>query len=129
MNRANEFIRRWSRLKAATPAEAARPPQAPGIAPSDPPPDPATLDFDSDFTRFFGNDVDASVKCRALSKLFHSPQFNVMDGLDVYIDDYTRPDPVSAELLKDLGHVRDLLADTPAPAGAPATSPEKPDEC
>ncbi|HEX8961934.1 MAG TPA: DUF3306 domain-containing protein [Rhodocyclaceae bacterium] len=123
MNR-DGFISRWSRLKAATAAETGRPPQAPRAA-SDPLPDPATLDFESDFTLFLGIGVDASARYQALSKLFHSPQFNVMDGLDVYIDDYTKPDPVSEELLKDLGHVRELLADDAAPA-AESTAPAAP---
>ena len=38
--------------------------------------------------------VDASVKNAALKKLFADPHFNVMDGLDTYIDDYGKPDPI-----------------------------------
>ena len=34
--------------------------------------------------------VDESLKRQALRKLFADPRFNVMDGLDVYIDDYTQ---------------------------------------
>ncbi|HCX33170.1 MAG TPA: DUF3306 domain-containing protein, partial [Rhodocyclaceae bacterium] len=44
-----------------------------------------------------------------LGKLFHSDHFNVMDGLDVYIDDYGRPDPIPPEMLARLNQARDLL--------------------
>ncbi len=131
MSRVESFLVRWSRRKTAAAAEAAKPqPSSSQSAPSAPLPDPETLNFDSDFSAFLGAQVDAGVKYRALSKLFHSPQFNVMDGLDVYIDDYTRPDPVSEEMLKDLAHVRDLLAEkapateSAAPAAAPAAAAE-----
>ena len=36
-----------------------------------------------------------------------------MDGLDVYIDDYTQPDPIPAEMLKQLVHTRHIF-DPPA---------------
>ena len=29
-----------------------------------------------------------------MKKLFSDPHFNVMDGLDTYIDDYGKPDPI-----------------------------------
>ena len=29
-----------------------------------------------------------------MKKLFTDPHFNVMDGLDTYIDDYRKPDPI-----------------------------------
>jgi hypothetical protein len=32
-----------------------------------------------------------------------------MDGLDVYIDDYTKPSPVSEAMLASLGHARKLF--------------------
>ncbi len=32
-----------------------------------------------------------------------------MDGLDVYIDDYTQPDPISPEMLKQLLHTRHIF--------------------
>ncbi len=33
---------------------------------------------------------------------------NVMDGLDIYIDDYTKPDPIAAEVIKQLAQFRSL---------------------
>jgi hypothetical protein len=115
MSRGDEFLARWSRLKRAA-AQAEVPVQVPARPVAEGPlPEPASLNFDSDFSAFLGDQVEAGLKYRALSKLFHSPQFNVMDGLDIYIDDYSLPDPVSEELLKNLSHARDLLADRPAP--------------
>ena len=37
-------------------------------------------------------DPGDAVTPRCLSNLFSDPQFNVMDGLDTYIDDYSKPD-------------------------------------
>ena len=39
-----------------------------------------------------------------------------MDGLDIYIDDYSRPDPIPPEILAKLQHAREWLADDAAPA-------------
>jgi hypothetical protein len=41
-----------------------------------------------------------------LKKLFRDPRFNVMDGLDVYIDDYSIADPLEPELARKLAHAR-----------------------
>jgi hypothetical protein len=35
-----------------------------------------------------------------MKKMFSDPHFNVMDGLDIYIDDYSKPDPIPLEMLK-----------------------------
>jgi hypothetical protein len=65
-----------------------------------PPPtldDVAGLTRDSDYARFVTRDVDPGVRNAAMKKLFSDPHFNVMDGLDVYIDDYNTPDPLPHE--------------------------------
>ena len=63
--------------------------------------DVARLTRNSDFSRFVAPGVDESVKRAALKKLFTDPHFNVMDGLDIYIDDYNIASPLSeAELRK-----------------------------
>jgi hypothetical protein len=93
-----------------------------------PPPtmdDLALLGPDSDFSAFVTHGVDKAVQRLAMKKLFSDPHFRVRDGLDVYIDDYTRPDPVSAAMLASLQHAKNALArpvdDAPAqPGGAPA---------
>ena len=60
----------------------------------------------SDFTPFMRPDVDPALKRAALRKLFTDPHFNVMDGLDVYIDDYSKPDPIAPEILRTLVQAR-----------------------
>jgi len=65
-------------------------------------PAPETLGFDADFTGFFKPDTDDSLKRAALKQLLRDPRFNVMDGLDTYVDDYTRPDPVPDSMLSAL---------------------------
>jgi hypothetical protein len=63
-----------------------------------------SLTFDSDFTAFMQGGVDADVRRAAVRKLLRDPRFNVMDGLDVYIDDYSQPDPIAPEMLARLAH-------------------------
>jgi len=62
--------------------------------------DVALLTRDSDFSRFVAPDVDGSVRNAALRKLFSDPHFNIMDGLDTYIDDYNTPDPLPPGMLR-----------------------------
>ena len=73
--------------------------------PAEPPPtldDVATLTAESDFSRFVAHDVDPTVKNAALKKLFTAPHYNVMDGLDTYIDDYGKPDPLPEGMLRQM---------------------------
>jgi hypothetical protein len=44
--------------------------------------------------------VDPAVQHAAMKKLFSDPHFNIMDRLDIYIDDYSIPDPIPMEMLK-----------------------------
>ncbi|HET7402287.1 MAG TPA: DUF3306 domain-containing protein [Usitatibacter sp.] len=129
------FLARWSRRKreakhaaAETPAPAlsldgsARPavplPAPPvEVQPGDSPqpqpqPLPAldSLTPDSDFTPFMQAEVDPGVRRQALKTLFQDPQFNVMDGLDVYIDDYSKPDPLPEGWLAKMTQVARLGA-------------------
>jgi len=67
------------------------------------------LTHDSDFSAFMGKGVDESVKRSAMKKLFSDPHFNIMDGLDVYIDDYSKFEPISPALLASLNHAKALL--------------------
>jgi hypothetical protein len=77
------------------PAEAPAPP-APTLA------DVAELTTTSDYTRFMARGVQPDVKNAALKKLFTDPHFNVMDGLDTYIDDYGKPDPLPPGMLRQM---------------------------
>jgi Protein of unknown function (DUF3306) len=70
-----------------------------------PPPtlaDVAMLTRDSDYTRFVAAGVDEGVKRAAMKKLFTDPHFNVMDGLDTYIDDYGKADPIPIAMLRQM---------------------------
>lgn len=113
------FLSRWSRVKRETLAEAAKPaPAAPAAEVSEAPLPPVErLDFESDFTAFMKSKVvEEGVKRAALKKLFADPRFNVQDGLDTYIDDYSIEDPIPPELLEQLQHAkRTLFGPEPEP--------------
>jgi hypothetical protein len=119
-------LKRWSRrkLEAARVSEAV--PDPPSAAPvaaapsgsvADPPsasppavaadlPPIESLTIDSDFRAFLQPKVAETLKRQALKKLFGDPHFNVMDGLDVYIDDYSKPDPIPADMVRQLVQAR-----------------------
>jgi len=120
----DNFISRWSRRKIAArsgqpvdeakpqPAAAAQPPDAGTPAQSEASvlPPVESLTPESDFTPFMKGDVDPGIKREALKTLFRDPRFNVMDGLDVYIDDYSKPDPLPPEWLGQLNQMKRLGA-------------------
>jgi len=146
------FLKRWSRLKAT--GEAAEAPVRPGAPvpapPASAPPatipacapvqaeaavqdkplptleDAARLTPDADFSSFVARDVDKSVQRLALKKLFADPHFHVMDGLDMYMDDYNKPSPVSAAMLAALDHARSALRYPDAPDAPDAPDEEQP---
>src|SRR5438067_2836641 len=114
-------LRRWSarKLAAAQEANSAQPSEA--VPPAEPAPPAAgadatlpapplppveSLTFESDFTPFLKADVDESLKRTALKKLLRDPRFNAMDGLDVYIDDYSKPDPIDPDVVSKLMQAR-----------------------
>lgn len=93
-------------------ADASARTDTPGPAPAPAPPtmaDVALLTSDSDFSAFVRQGVDADVRRTALKKLFADPHFNTMDRLDVYIDDYTKPSPVSEAMLASLRHAKSVF--------------------
>jgi hypothetical protein len=105
----SRFLERWSRLKKA--AET-----APEVDLSDPEALLANLTADSDFAVFLREEVGESVRRRAMKTLFADPHFNVMDGLDIYIDDYSIADPIPEEMLAAMNQARGLLFDEPPEA-------------
>ena len=146
--RGEGFFRRWSRVKIET-REATQAPAAPAAqvptkleakdeAPELPPVEKLTLD--SDFRGFFHPKVDEDLRRSALRKLFSDPHFNVMDGLDVYIDDYSKTEPIPAAMLASLKQAQRILewaadkgeeprvgasaAETPALAQASSETPQ-----
>jgi hypothetical protein len=139
----DHFLSRWSRRKLASKAgpvgptadaipaqagiqptpEAGRHPPSAGVVPESPAtqlPPVESLTPESDFTPFMKAEVDPSLRRAALKTLFSDPRFNVMDGLDVYIDDYSKPDPLPPEWLgqmrqmKYLGHYIEEVPDKDA---------------
>jgi hypothetical protein len=159
------FLSRWSRrktqvregvevaatppLRPAAPVSVAIPVVAPpdvlsmpvpeSAEPAPPPPtldDVAALTRESDYTRFVARDVAPDVKNAALKKLFGDPHFNVMDGLDTYIDDYGKPSPLPASTLRQMVQAQalrlfdddeqqqpDAVAPAPAIAAPPSSDP------
>ena len=77
-------------------ANVAEPPPLPTMA------DVARLTRSSDFSSFVQPGVDPSVSNAAMKKLFSDPRYNVMDGLDTYIDDYSTPDPIPLAMLRKM---------------------------
>jgi len=118
------FLSRWSRRKldSATGKPAPKP-AAPAAATTTgsqaavPAPKPELPPVDSlqglasEYQDFLRPEVDEKLRQSALKKLFHDPHFNVMDGLDTYIDDYSKPDPIPEAMLRTLEHAKGLLFD------------------
>ena len=121
---ADGFLGRWSRRKAGMEPEGldgAAPELQPKVTPT--PQDKKTIEnastpaeeealpptledaesidrFAPDFSAFMKPNVDPAVQQAAMKKLFSDPHFNIMDRLDIYIDDYSIPDPIPMEMLK-----------------------------
>jgi hypothetical protein len=159
------FLARWSRRKIRArsapetplPAEPAPPAPAGGVpaaataVPARPAPLPPleSLTPQSDFAPFMRAEVDPALKGQALKTLFSDPALYPMDGLDVYIDDYTKADPLPEGWLGKLNQfaaldgpaggevAEEAAADSPGPAraasgaavpeAAPAVSSDTPD--
>lgn len=68
-----------------------------------------SLSLSSDFSAFLKEEVSEALRRKALQKLFSDPHFNRMDGLDIYIDDYSQPDPIPPDVLARLKHAREWL--------------------
>jgi hypothetical protein len=167
------FLRRWARRKTESrlgvepPAEAeaqplpvpvqelASPVRDEAFDPASAAPEPrlptmddvAQLTPESDFSAFVARGVDQAVRRSALKKLFADPHFNVMDRLDVYIDDYTKPSPMPEGMLDSLQHAKKLFvrlagdeeapealetpqaqAEAPAPAPTQAQTEQPPEQ-
>ncbi|WP_255592503.1 DUF3306 domain-containing protein [Bordetella sp. BOR01] len=144
------FLQRWSRRKVQVreglPPDGAPLPDAPAVDPAGvesaklaaAPRDEAspelpalTLDDvraltpESDFAPFVARQVAPDVKNAALKKLFSDPRYNVMDGLDTYIDDYSNMQTLPASMLARLASARALAMFDPADdtTAAPPSQP------
>ncbi|MEO8121355.1 MAG: DUF3306 domain-containing protein [Rhodoferax sp.] len=102
-------------LPALVPAQAASI-EAPQTAPASPAPAPPPPSLDdvqrltpqSDFAPFVARDVAPEVRNAAMKKLFADPHYQVMDGLDTYIDDYSKPDPLPESMLRQMASAKFL---------------------
>ena len=109
MSEGGRFLSRWSRLKkAAETASTAEIPDAETLL--------ANLTPDSDFGVFLREEISEAVRRKAMKTLFADPHFNVMDGLDIYIEDYNLSEPIPAEMMATLQQARTLFA---APEASP----------
>jgi len=115
------FLARWSRRKGRVrtwdeqkpPAAAATDEISQRSSPVQPPivertdadmPPIESLDADSDYAQFLSPKVSERLRRAALRKLFHQPQYNVMDGLDTYIADYRNYPPLGDIVTADMRH-------------------------
>jgi len=155
------FLSRWSRRKIAAKEESPVPGEAGPLdastgelaapasstVPADlnpesapvPLPDIETLTPDGDFAPFMAKGVDAGTRNMAMKKLFTDPHygFDNMDKLDIYLDDYSKPDPIPLDMLRGLNQAKRLFlfedeekpetgTDGPPP-GAPVAAAEIPE--
>lgn len=67
-----------------------------------------SLDEDSDYSEFLSPGVSESLRNAALRKMFLSPKFNVVDGLDDYADDFTKFAPLGDIVTSDMRHQMEL---------------------
>ncbi len=134
----DNFFSRWSRRKVQVRTGEPLPPEPPPAplvvaapvavpAPAAPvaeqPPEPtpaltlddvARLTPESDYSAFVAKSVSPDVRNAAVKKLFTDPHYNIMDGLDIYIDDYSQPSPLSvADMAKMVGAQFLKLVDDP----------------
>ena len=116
---APDFIERWSRRKAEAAArseegtqsvvpatvdasESAEVPEPPALLTDADMPAVDSLAEDADVSGFLSPGVSDGLRRAALRKLFHSPKFNVCDGLDDYCGDYTKFEPLGDIITADM---------------------------
>lgn len=124
-------LSRWSRLKrrggeaAVAPSSelsaapevevtSALPPSAPEVASTAELnlPQLSSISLVEDFTPFMQAKVPQALRQQALKALFKAPHFNVMDGLDTYIDDYTVFEPITPEVMATLSSWKTIMNPT-----------------
>jgi len=108
--RGEPFLSRWARKKEE--ARQAPPPakqEADAKSPAPELPPVESLTPESDYRAFFHPKVNEDVRRAALKKLFSDPRFNVMDGLDTYIDDYSKTEPIPPAMMAMMKSAQDIL--------------------
>ena len=107
----------WARRKQAVLAEqqqikldkAAKQEEVPVLTDEDMPPIDS-LTPDSDYKGFLSPGVSDDLRRLALRKLFHSPEFNVVDGLDDYDGDYTSFAKLGDVITSEMRHRMEIEA-------------------
>ncbi|PWG62218.1 DUF3306 domain-containing protein [Sediminicurvatus halobius] len=145
-DRETGFLARWNQRKREVQREAGRPDpepeagapeeagsadeQAPALTDADMPA-LDSLDQDSDVSGFLSEGVSEDLRRQALRRLFHTPKFNLRDGLDDYDEDYrAMMTPLGDTVTHDLRRQRkrleereaerqEALADVGEPVGEP----------
>ncbi len=112
----SRFLDRWSRLKKAADKVST-------AEITDPESLLANLTPDSDFGQFLRQEIGEEIRRKAMKTLFADPHFNVMDGLDIYIDDYSISEPIPEAMLATLNQARGLLFEAPEEVGPAAETP------
>ena len=69
-----------------------------------------SLTEDSDYSGFLSPKVSEALRKQALHKLFHSPDFNVRDGLDDYDEVYTGFEKLGDIVTADMRHQLEMEA-------------------
>ena len=115
------FLARWSRRKLQPErieGAGEKPPAAPAGTPAEVVPESANANLPdvesldglrSDYQAFMRPGVGDAARRGALKMLFSDPHFNVMDGLDTYIDDYSIEDPIPDAMLRGLNQARSMM--------------------
>jgi hypothetical protein len=116
----DDFLRRWSRRKQQALDESQ---QAEGKdsqaliekteiqLPTDADMPPIeSLTEDSDYSGFLSPKVSEALRKQAMRKLFHSPAFNICDGLDDYDGDYTKFAKLGNIVTADMKHQIEMEA-------------------
>lgn len=111
---AEDFLRRWSRLKHEHAAE--KPAEKPVVEKKEadapkPLPPVENLTPESDFSPFMQPRVEDTLRRAALKKLFNDPHFNIPDPFEAYSGDWTVGEPIPPEMLATLNQAKTLLFD------------------
>jgi len=130
---AEDFLRRWSRLKHEQAVE--KPPEKPVEQKDAPPPAEAKplppiekLTPESDFSPFMQPKVEDGLRRAALKKLFNDPHFNIPDPFEPYSRDWNIADPIPPEMLATLNQAKVLLFDKKEEEPKPEEKAEAQDE-
>jgi uncharacterized protein DUF3306 len=131
---AEDFLRRWSRLKHE---RAAEPPKEPvQKRPAEKSAEPAALPPvekltpESDFTSFMQPKVADALRRAALKKLFGDPHFNIPDKFEPFSGDWNIAEPIPPEMLATLNQAKVMLFDKKEeePKNAEGRAEEKAEE-